>query len=553
MSADETDYQDTGLDDNTEYFYRVYAYNSGGDSDYSNEANATTPSTDIIYVPGDYPTIQAGINAASNGYTVMVADGIYSGTGNINIDFSGKAITVLSENGNTNCTIDCENSGRGFNFHSGENSNSVLDGFKIINGSTTVNGGGILLDYSSPSIQNCIFNNCTAEMGGGVECDGTSAPIFDNCNINGNSALSYGAGIHIGGTANPSFIDCVINSNISAIDGGGLNIYGTGAGVTFTGCTINSNQAQIGGGIFVAGNADATLTNCSLNHNMVSDVGGGANLCDNGTITVTNCDFTYNTATVGGAGIYVDYNGSPTITGGLIDNNIAQDVGGGIYIRNTNAVTVDNVTISNNSATNLGGGIGTYTSTVTISKCDIFGNSSGSQGGAIWCHSTSGSISYCSIYDNESSWSGGGIEVCSGTVVSITNCTISGNSHGGIKIINSSPTIINTILEGNTVNAGIVFDNSSSTSVTYSDFHNNQSGDFSGGVPANLGNITTTNANGDPSDQFFNIFLNPLFVNPWGGDFSLQSGSACIDAGDPASPLDPDGTVADIGAFYFPQ
>ncbi len=61
------------------------------------------------------------------------------------------------------------------------------------------------------------------------------------------------------------------------------------------------------------------------------------------------------------------------------------------------------------------------------------------------------------------------------------------------------------------------------------------------------------NANGDSCDVFNNIYDNPLMVNPSAGNYHLQEGSPCIDAGDPASPLDPDGTVADIGAIHFPQ
>jgi hypothetical protein len=47
-----------------------------------------------------------------------------------------------------------------------------------------------------------------------------------------------------------------------------------------------------------------------------------------------------------------------------------------------------------------------------------------------------------------------------------------------------------------------------------------------------------------------NLFADPLFVNPAAGNFELQPSSPCIDAGDPASPADPDGSRADIGAAY---
>ncbi len=50
-----------------------------------------------------------------------------------------------------------------------------------------------------------------------------------------------------------------------------------------------------------------------------------------------------------------------------------------------------------------------------------------------------------------------------------------------------------------------------------------------------------------------NISADPLFVDANNGDYYLQLGSPCIDAGDPSSPNDPDGTRADMGAYYFDQ
>jgi Leucine-rich repeat (LRR) protein len=50
-----------------------------------------------------------------------------------------------------------------------------------------------------------------------------------------------------------------------------------------------------------------------------------------------------------------------------------------------------------------------------------------------------------------------------------------------------------------------------------------------------------------------NINTDPQFIDPDNGDFTLQPNSPCIDAGDPNSPLDPDSTIADMGAYYYDQ
>ena len=92
----------------------------------------------IIHVPGDQPTIQAGIDAAVNGDEVVVADGVYTGDGNRDMSFGGKAITVRSENGAGACIIDLQadenDPHRAFNFENDETAASVLEGFTIRSG-----------------------------------------------------------------------------------------------------------------------------------------------------------------------------------------------------------------------------------------------------------------------------------------------------------------------------------------------------------------------------------------------------------------------------------
>ena len=150
-----------------------------------------------LFVPGEYKTIQAGIDAASSGDTVIVADGIYTGEGNRDIDFKGKGITVMSKFGPQNCVIDCQGIDtephRGFYLHCGEDANSVIDGFTITGG-WAYGGGAIKCVEVSPTIANCIIKSNTAmSRGGGISCSGGS-PTISDCTISSNSARWEGLG-----------------------------------------------------------------------------------------------------------------------------------------------------------------------------------------------------------------------------------------------------------------------------------------------------------------------------------------------------------------------
>ncbi len=153
---------------------------------------------------GAYPTIQAAVDAAEEGEIIQLGNGVYSGEGNRDVDFSGKAITIRSVNGSPDsCIVDCEGLGRGFLFQSGEGPGSYLESITIVNGYGG-NGGAIYCDSASPTLARCVIReNSAAQSGGGVYCTGGSSPQMVQCTFAYNSAIEQGAGVACDGASSP--------------------------------------------------------------------------------------------------------------------------------------------------------------------------------------------------------------------------------------------------------------------------------------------------------------------------------------------------------------
>jgi hypothetical protein len=73
-----------------------------------------------------FKSIQKGIDNSSNGNTVIIGNGTYKGTGNVNISPKGKSIIIQSKNGPGYTSIDGENQNRGFLLNSGESSTTII-------------------------------------------------------------------------------------------------------------------------------------------------------------------------------------------------------------------------------------------------------------------------------------------------------------------------------------------------------------------------------------------------------------------------------------------
>jgi len=181
---------------------------------------------------GDFETIQDAIDAAEDGYVICLCDATFSDTGNVNLDFQGKAITVKSENDDPEaCIIDCGPGigilHRGFYFHSGEGPDSVVEGVGIINGWANVlpapAGGAILCaNGSSPTIRNCMIVGNSMGDGGGIACTENSSPMITGCVISGNRAGNDGGGIYTDTDSSPDVMSCTVSGNWADNHGGGI-------------------------------------------------------------------------------------------------------------------------------------------------------------------------------------------------------------------------------------------------------------------------------------------------------------------------------------------
>ena len=482
------------------------------------------------------------------------------------------------------------------------NSNPILKNIEIANNSADYGGGIFCYNNSNMSLENVtISGNTASTTGGGIACHSSNPSLINSILWNdspdeiyiysGSVTATYsdieGGWAGIGNiNTNPLFVDpgyedYHLLSNSPCIDAGDptspLDPDGTivemGAyyfnhqydgriwHISTTGSDITGNGSEqfpfatIQRGINASSHTDTVLVQPgtyieNINHNgkfittaslflttqdttfissTVIDgnsIGSVVTFINGEDSTAVLCGFTItNGNALFGGGIHCD-SSSPNLQNVTISNNTAEFRGGGIYCCSNSSPSLVNVTISDNSAA-YGGGIHFHYSDPSLENVAITNNTALSTGGGIVCQSSDPNLENVTITNNTAFSRGGGIW-CDNSSPSLQNVTISGNSAsdhgGGICCWSSSPSLVNCIMWDNLPQE--IYIEYSSVTVTYSDIM----GEWIG-----LGNINS----------------DPLFVDSTNGDYHLQSISPCINTGDPASPLDPDGTRADMGAYYF--
>ena len=448
---------------------------------------------EIIYVPSQYDTIQEAINYAlslTGSVTIRVDNGNYDKFQIIDCPIAVTDLTIESMYGYGNCIIDGNQDGTRITIDNSDN--ITIQDFTIQNGSPFEDdaGHGVFISGFNITVDGChIRNNISDGSGGGIYTSGYSNTI-SNCHIYNNYAESCGGGIYFNTLTN--YLTGFINNN-----------------------QIYSNNAYSGGGIFCSCKIIDTelcveITGNEINNNS-SNRGGG--------IAISGCSLNLIKNNVISENNVEDSNNPPYTASG-----------GGI-ISDGNSHIVDNL-ISNNSSEHWGGGIScghSHESGELALSRNIIVLNSGLKGGGLAFHYGSVMIDSCTIVNNIADETGGGVEINNEEQPPYT----------------FDPNITNCIIWFNTVNGN---PNQINLSTEYIEEVKLNYSCIEGGINGVSGSI---------DDIIFNNVIddNPLFANstnPSAPDYlHLTVNSLCIDAGDPAYPLDPDDTVSDMGCYYF--
>jgi hypothetical protein len=310
------------------------------------DLNSTNPVSPYADWSTAATNIQDAVDAATNGDSILVTNGVYQTGGAAVTNAFGstmesnrvmvtKPLTIQSVNGSGVTTIEAyqvpgiTNSGRSGLRCVWLTNGASLSGFTLMNGHTTPSGGGVYC-LSNATVSDCIISNNSAISGGGVY-GGT----LSNCVIVKNFANSGG------GAASSRLINCLVSQNSADQNGGG-------ADASFlNNCTITYNSAETGGGAYALSSAlpGVPLTGC-----------------------INDCIITGNAALNGGGTAF------STVNNSVLTGNWATNSGGGVYCG-----TLNNCTLTDNSAGNMGGGSfggPFYPATpVTMNNCIAYYNS----------------------------------------------------------------------------------------------------------------------------------------------------------------------------------
>ncbi|NIS15697.1 MAG: VWA domain-containing protein [Aliifodinibius sp.] len=360
-------------------------------------------SATTINIPADYPSIQAGINASSNGDTVLVQPGLYMER----ISFKGRNIVLASlfdATGDTSyissTIIDGDSSGTVVTFNNSESNSAVITGFTIKHG-YAMNGGGIFCNGSQPTIQyNTISQNYADDNGGGINCVIAKPYIYKNTikeNIGGDDGGDEGGGISCVYCPDLVIMENDIFDNY-AYSGGGISCFESDPIISAN--VISNNLAEAGGGIGLCCGSNSSITGNLISNNDAYNVGGAiySNLGDESLIK-DNIITGNEVINWGDGGAICCNESNASIEKNLIFGNDASRGGGLAFSANSNCSVINN-TIAYNHAIYGSAAFCRLESDPLMEKCILAFNMGPSA--SVYCMENSNPVLICcDVYGNE--------------------------------------------------------------------------------------------------------------------------------------------------------
>jgi len=252
-------------------------------------------SATVVHVPSDQPTIQAGVNAAVNGDTILVAPGTYTGDDNRDILVSGKQLVIMSSGGADSTIINCDGGWYekhgGFYIENQETSGSLIHGFTIMGVYSDEYEWwqALYLNDTQVDVEDCIFtNNDCASSYGTARCVNSTAHFLDCRFINnhciGNVAMS------IEGGSNILIENCLISHNVSGGDNSGIGVSNSILTIQHSTLAYNDMPGMGGAQALEASNSDVSVNNSIIAYNSGYYSSGWLWLDELSTVSLNHCD-----------------------------------------------------------------------------------------------------------------------------------------------------------------------------------------------------------------------------------------------------------------------
>ncbi|MFZ5476481.1 MAG: right-handed parallel beta-helix repeat-containing protein [Myxococcota bacterium] len=559
----------------------------------------------------EFATIQAGIDAASDGEAVAVCPG----TWRENLEVRGKSLVLYAAEGEGTVVVDGGELGagltvadtaagvtvRGLTFTNGRAvrgggvactssrlivedvtlarnladdggggvwasaCNVTIRGARVEANEAWGDGGGGLFEGAEGSITDSAFVGNSGDNGGGLAAI-ASALVVEGTEVSGNAAFNGGGLWFDGGT---SVVASTVNDNVTSYNGGGIYVLnGTGSIVD---SEISRNSSLEGGGLYFYESASYFARNLVEDNEAPLDDAGGARVYASSLVIEDNV-FRGNYAGDSGGAAKISH-GRSVVSGNTFERNVADWAGGGLEVDDDTSELTRNRFVGNEAR--MGGGLRFHEPWYdVVAAGNWFEANSAREGGAVALAENLDddeldgpfevyySVTLRHTVAVQNTAQEGGAFFADYSHLHVENSILAGNEAddvgGAIAWINSGGHVDQAVIHGNSAGSGVLgvfwgFEVTMSSSV----------------VSQNDGSVVWTEASPWPTLRWTDVWGNsggddagrsgegnlagdPAFEDPAGWDFHLSPGSPCIDGGNPDR-HDTDGTRADMGAFGGPQ